>query len=510
MLRMKLSARSATVENQSSDVTIIPSFKGEENKGAVASTDRMLGGLLVKTIKRENFVAELGKTFIFHTHEKLPASRILVVGLGEKEKLKAERMRRASAAAIRVVKSLKARDVALILQNLKTSRKLDPAALAYSFATGALLGNYEFVKYQEERRKEVKRQALRSWTLIDKEPRTVKQFSRGLQEAEEYVQGVLLTRDLVNEPALHATPKRLVKEAEKVASKHPRISIKVFNEASLKKMGANALLAVSRGSDEPAFMIHLTYKPKSTPKKRVALLGKGLTFDSGGLSIKPWEGMKTMKIDMAGAATVLGIFSILSSRGSEHEIHGVIPASENLISGKAIKPGDVITALNGKTIEIINTDAEGRVILADAFAYLTLKKLKLDMVIDFATLTGACVVALGEQVAGLFGTDSKLNQAIVLASKKEGEQVWQLPLVEDYESLIKSQIADVANIGKTKWAGAITAALFIKEFVPKDIPWAHLDIAGPAWEEQGNVSYIPKGGTGFGVRSIWRFLENLS
>jgi leucyl aminopeptidase len=329
-------------------------------------------------------------------------------------------------------------------------------------------------------------------------------------KASKVIQGVYLTRDLVNEPGLHATPKRLVKEAQKIAKANSNISIKVFDEPALKKMKANALLAVARGSDEPAFLIHLTYKPKSTAKKRIALAGKGLTFDSGGLSIKPQEGMKTMKTDMAGAATVLGIFSLLAENNISHEIHGIIPTTENLISGKAIKPGDIVTALNGKTIEIINTDAEGRLILADAFSYLAKDEGKWDALIDFATLTGACVVALGEQVAGLFGNNSKLNEKILKASKNEGEQIWNMPLVDDYQDLLKSQIADLANVTKSKWGGAITGALFLKEFIPKDIPWVHLDIAGPSWEERGEIPYIPKGGTGFGVRSIIRFLSELS
>ncbi|MCH7951277.1 leucyl aminopeptidase [Patescibacteria group bacterium] len=507
---MQISAKRAKLESQRTDATILPCFQGEETKGMVSSIDRALNGVLARTIGEENFEGKLGKTFLFHTHGKIPARRIIVVGLGEKKELDAERLRRASAAALKLAKSVKAKTIAISPPPKNGQQMMSVEEEAYALATGALLANYTFHKYQKEKREEAEKHAPKTWTIIDASSRRTSLAKRGTAQAEQFIEGVILTRNLVNEPALHETPKRLVQEAEKIAKVAPAIKMRVFDEPSLKKMGANALLAVSRGSDEPAFLIHLTYKPVKKAKRRLALVGKGLTFDSGGLSIKPQEGMKTMKIDMAGAATVLGIFTILAKVGSKHEIHGIIPTTENLISGKAIKPGDVVTAMNGKTIEIINTDAEGRVILADAFAYLGKQKGKWDAMIDFATLTGACVVALGEQMAGLFGTDPALNEAILKASKGEGEQIWEMPLTEDYQRLIESQIADVANIGKTRWAGAITAALFLKEFVPKDTPWAHLDIAGPSWEESGEIPYIPKGGTGFGVRSIMRFLSELS
>lgn len=507
---MQISAKRSKLEKEQTDLTILPCFQDEESKGLLVSMDRALNGLLTKVMKEESFKGELGKTFVFHTHEKIPAKRIVVVGLGKRNRLDAEHLRRASAAALKVAKRVKAQKIAVALLNQKSITKLNSEESAYALATGALLANYTFYKYQKKEQKKAEQHAIKILEIIDDSQQKIKQAMRGVDKAEQVVQGVFLTRNLVNEPALYATPGRLVQEAEEIAKSSSSINIKVFDELKLKKIGANPLLAVSRGSDEPAFMIHLTYKPKSTPKKRIALVGKGLTFDSGGLSIKPQEGMKTMKIDMAGAATVLGIFSLLAKSNINHEIHGIIPACENLISGKAIKPGDVVTALNGKTIEIINTDAEGRLILADAFSYLGKQKGKWDALIDFATLTSACVVALGEQVAGLFGDNPKLNEKILKASKDEAEQIWNMPLVDDYQDLLKSRIADIANVSRSKWGGAIIAALFLKEFVPKKIPWAHLDIAGPAWEERGEIPYIPKGGTGFGVRSIMRFLSQLS
>lgn len=507
---MQISVKLAELSKEQTDATILPCFQDEEAKGLIASLDRAFNGYLARAIKEENFKGELGKTFIFHTHGKVPAKRLIIVGLGEREKVDVEALRRASAAALKAAKAIKAQKLALAFLNQKDIPKLNSQDLAYALATGALLADYTFLKYQRKERGKARKHAIKTWNIVDNSQARVNLAMKGVNKAEEHVGGVVLTRDLVNEPALHATPRRLVQEAEKIAKSSTNINIKVFDERKLKQMGAGALLAVSRGSDEPAFMIHLTYKPKPKAKKKIALAGKGLTFDSGGLSIKPQEVMKTMKVDMAGAATVLGIFSILAKNNIDSEVHGIIPATENLISGKAIKPGDVVKALNGKTIEIINTDAEGRLILADAFSYLGNQKEKWDAVIDFATLTGACIVALGEQVAGLFSNDQKLKDEILKASKIEGEQIWEMPLVDDYESRLKSQIADIANVTKLKWGGAITAALFLREFIPKNTPWAHLDIAGPAWEEQGEIPYISKGGTGFGVRSIMRFLSKFS
>lgn len=507
---MQISAKQTKLEKEQTDATIISCFQGEEIKGLVAQLDRALNGFLTKAIKDENFKGKLGKTFAFHTHEKIKAKRIIIVGLGEKKKVNAQRLRYASAAAFKAAKTFKAKIIVMTLPNEKDIADLSVKESTYALATGALLSNYTFYKYKKKEREKAQKHAIDSWTIIDKSQSTVNLAKKGISKAEQVVQGVFLTRNLVNEPALHATPVRLVQEAEIIAKSSSKISIKVFDEAKLKKLGANALLAVARGSDEPAFLIHLTHKPKKPAKKKIALVGKGLTFDSGGLSIKPQEAMKTMKIDLGGAATLLGIFSILAKNNFNQEIHAIIPTTENLISGKAIKPGDVVTALSGKTIEIINTDAEGRLLLADAFSYLRKQNIKWNAIIDFATLTGACVVALGEQVAGLFSNNSQLKERILKASKIEGEQIWEMPLVDNYQDLLKSQIADIANVAKTRWGGAITAALFLKEFIPVGTPWAHLDIAGPAWEKQGKIPFIPKGGTGFGVRSLIRFLNNLS
>jgi leucyl aminopeptidase len=264
------------------------------------------------------------------------------------------------------------------------------------------------------------------------------------------------------------------------------------------------LLGIAKGSDEDPKFIRLAYK--GTGKKTIVLVGKGITFDSGGLSLKPDSGMETMKMDMAGAATVLGIFSALKTVKPAVNVVGLIAACENMPSGKAIKPGDVVTALNGKTIEIINTDAEGRVILADALSYASQFE-KPDALIDLATLTGACMVALGEEIAGLFSNDKELAETLKTSAQKTGERVWEMPLVPEYRELIKGKVGDIKNSAGKKYGGAITAALFLENFVDPKIHWAHIDIAGPAFEEKGKP-LTPYGGTGFGVRMLLDFINN--
>jgi len=494
---MKISAKKGQLQDQAADLLVINQFQ-------VASIDKLLSKNLTTLIKEEAFKAKLGQSFLINTFGKIPAKRVLVVGLGKSKNLNSEKIRRASSTALKIAKKHKAKTIVSTLHG--SSENFDPQESAYAIATGSLLADYSFTNYQKSKAKLEKKHAIKSLTLVDHSQQKVNQANQGIDKALKTAPGVYLARDLVNEPGLKVTPSYLANTAKKIASASPQISLKVFDENQLKKMGAGALLAVSRGSAEPAYLIHLTYKPKN-PTKKIALLGKGLTFDTGGYSLKPSEFMNIMKIDMGGAATVFGIFQVISQLNPQVEVHGIVPTSENLISGRAIKPGDIVTALNGKTIEILNTDAEGRLILADALSYI--HNQKWDYVLDFATLTGACIVALGEKIAGLFSNNQKLTKQIIKASKKEGETFWPLPLVADYKDQIKSQIADLQNISKSRYGGAVTAALFLQEFIPPKTPWAHLDIAGPAYEEKNTIAYLPQGGTGFAVRSILRFLQNL-
>lgn len=504
---MNITALQGKLEKQTADLLIINLFEGVKTPGgATGAIDTSLGGLLTSLIKSEDFKGKLSQTLLIRIQGKHPAKKVLLVGLGKKSEFSSETIRRVAATALKTAKSLNCKSLISILHGAGEG-DIDPEDSAYAITTGTLLADYSFTKYQKDKAKEEIGKSITSFAIVDHNKVKATAAARGIKRATNVTPGVILARDLVNEPGLEATPTRLVNEAREITKQNPGIKIKVFDEKALKKMGAGALLAVARGSDEPAYLIHLTYHPKIKPTSKIALVGKGLTFDTGGYSLKPSGFMHTMKIDMGGGATVLGVFKILSQLKPSAEVHGIIPTTENLISGKAIKPGDIVTAMNGKTIEILNTDAEGRLILADAFSYI--RNQKWDAVIDFATLTGACVVALGEQIAGLFSNNSDLQNQIQQAADTEGESFWPLPLVKEYKQLIKSKIADIQNIGQNKWGGAITAALFLQEFVPEDTPWTHLDIAGPAFEEKGKIPYIPTGGTGFAIRTIARYLDQL-
>lgn len=321
-----------------------------------------------------------------------------------------------------------------------------------------------------------------------------------------FAESTMLVRDLVNEPAITMTPKHMAGIAEKLSSQ-PGVKVTVYGKSDMKKFKMGALLGVNAGSDEPPFLVHMQYTPKKKNVKKIAICGKGITFDSGGLSLKPTHFMDTMKSDMAGAATVMGVFSRIADLAPSVEVHGVIALTENMISGKATRPGDVLTAYNGKTIEVKNTDAEGRLILSDAMSWAE-DTIKPDFMVDLATLTGAQVIALGQEYAAIMGTDSKLVKRYKDAADESGELVWELPLAEDYKQFLKSPIADIANIASNRWAGTIMAGLFLKEFVEKT-PWIHLDIAGPAWVESRMLPYAPAGGSGYAVRTLMYMLRGM-
>jgi leucyl aminopeptidase len=318
--------------------------------------------------------------------------------------------------------------------------------------------------------------------------------------AQQVIPGVFLARDLINEPASVSTPTYLADHAAKIL-RSDGIRGEIWGPAKIKAAKMAGLLAVARGSIEEPRFIKLIYTPTGKPKKKIALVGKGITFDSGGLSLKPPKSMETMKHDMSGGAAVLGVMSVISHLKPQVHVTGYVPATENLPSGTAQKPGDIIRYKNGKTVEVLNTDAEGRLILADALIQ-AVNDIP-DVIIDLATLTGACVVALGSQIAGLFSNSQELSETLIRCGKEAGEQLWPLPLVREYKDDIKSTVADIKNTGSGN-AGAIAAALFLQEFVG-EVPWAHLDIAGPAFSEKDS-SYVPKGGTGFGVRTLARYL----
>ncbi|MFA3781449.1 leucyl aminopeptidase [Melioribacteraceae bacterium 4301-Me] len=366
-----------------------------------------------------------------------------------------------------------------------------------TFLEGIWLGNYTFDKYLSEKENPKK-------LIVNLYSSDYIIIKRIIKVTEHIMQSVYFARDLVNEPAVALTPMELAKRTKIELTKR-NVNVKIFDKRELQKRKMGAILAVGGSSINQPCLIVMHYKPKRKAKKKIVLVGKGVTYDSGGLSIKPTSGMIEMKADMAGGALVIGIMRAIALANLPIEIVGIVPAVENMLAGGSYKPGDIIKTSSGKTIEVKDTDAEGRIILADALEYAS--KLKPDQIIDFATLTGACVVALGEIAAGLMTEDDNLAEALLKSSNLTFERIWRLPFWKDYKDMIKSDIADVSNLGP-RWGGAITAGKFLEHFVDEKIPWAHLDIAGPAIKHK-STNYTEKYDTGFGIRLMFDYLSKI-
>ncbi|MFH1354377.1 MAG: leucyl aminopeptidase [bacterium] len=487
------------------DVLIVPITVGGDLPTSVPPGVQKI---IKERMRRMGFKGERGATELFVVSERsLKASFVGLVGLGRKDDGKnrmMEGMRRGIGQVMQSARQYGLRKVAVNFHGQKSGvATRDLAAASFE---GAALAGYSFTEYSERLRRQHRQRGVRQLLLlVDADEQAVVRVAAKM--TRQVMGGVELTRDLVNQPAEKMTPKTLVAEARALARKSFRIKAEVLDRHEAKQQGFSAFLAVAKGSNEEPYVIHLAYLPKEhrPETKKVWLVGKGITFDSGGLNIKPSEGMESMKTDMAGAATVLGLFSILDKLTVDIEVHGVIVACENMPSGEAYRPGDILTAKNGKTIEVLNTDAEGRIVLADALAYAA--EHKPDAIVDLATLTGACVVALGSTVAGLMGNDDELRDKIMVAAWEAGEGMAQLPMPDEYKGFLESAVADVRNIPTVRGAGgAITAALFLSEFVD-NVPWAHIDIAGPSYVERVCLPYYSKGATGYGVRMLAEFLR---
>lgn len=461
--------------------------------GVSASDSRKLFSLA----KAEGFKGEAGSVWVVHPADKRPAPRILVAGLGKKKEYSLEILRRACGSLARRSAAITLKELGIQIPRVGTFSAFDEARAA---AEGALLASYKFLKHKSK--SDEKPSTLASLFVISGSGGTLKETSRAVDRASLICDSVTFVRDWVNEPPSLKAPMVLAKLAQSIAKNGIRAN--VFEEADLKRMGMGGILGVGRGSLEPPVLIHLSYHSPQA-RRTIALVGKGITFDSGGLSLKPAESMETMKMDMAGGISVIGIFRALAKLKPKVNVEGYIPSSENMPGGRAYKPGDILKTYNGKTIEVLNTDAEGRVVLADALAYAAKKKP--DAIIDMATLTGAVIVALGEQITGVMGNNEDLISEVKSAFERSGEKCWQLPLPKEYKEQIKSRVADVKNIGNRREAGSIVGGLFLQEFV-NDVPWIHLDIAGTAWTDK-DLAYSSAGGTGCPVRSIIEFLEKV-
>ena len=495
---MKIFVKKGKLTETKSQAIILTLFEDSKKMTGVAlEIDKKSDGLISELIGNGDFEAKPSQVSVIYTRGALPAKRIALVGLGKHNELNLEKIRAAFAKVMQHLRNLNIKEAITSINLNFLPRKKDQ--MAQAVAEGALLGLYQYTPYKTVGREDLKEMEQLN-IIADKKDFSL--IESAIKKAQIITSAVYFARDLISAPANEMTPSIMAQKALEI-SRRKNVSCKVLDKDKMKEMGMNALLAVASGSNEEPKFIILEYAGGKKSAAPVMLVGKGLTFDSGGISIKPSDKMDEMKTDMSGGAAVMGVIMAAADLQLPLNITALIPSTENMPSGTACKPGDIIKSYSGKTIEVFNTDAEGRLILADALAYAS--EFKPAIVIDVATLTGACIVALGEDVIGMLGTDDKLKKEIEKAAQTTGELVWELPLWERYHELIKSDIADYKNSGG-RTAGAITAAAFLSKFVG-DSPWVHLDIAGPAWISK-DKTYIPKGASGVAVRLLVEFLRN--
>lgn len=466
----------------------------------VNDLDEALSGALRTAIKDDEFTAKRDATLSVMAYGKVPARKVLLIGLGPAAKVTSVELRAAAAKAAKVANADKATKLHLGLRGKGDAAELRAAA------EGVSLGCYRFTKYLTGDRRP--KRELESVSLGLRGLKSVKataEQKHAIAAGEAVASAINLARDLVNEPPNELTPAALADVAHDVAKAHG-LKVSIWDRAKIRAEGMKLLDAVGRGSSNEPRFIHLTYKPEKARKgrPRVCLVGKGLTFDSGGLCIKPAPGMGDMKSDMAGAALAIGAMAAIGALKPDVEVHCLVAAAENMPDGDAYRPGDVFGSLDGKTVEIINTDAEGRLVLADALAYA--RKLEPDLIVDHATLTGACLVALGTSTAAFYCNDEEVSKRYLDGARTAGEAMWRMPLIEELRDGLKSDVADLKHTGD-RYGGSIIGALFLREFIG-DRKWIHLDIAGPAYLDR--VSALgPKGGTGYGILAFLQYLDSL-
>ncbi len=484
-------------ETYSCELLLLFSFESPEPlEGPIQKVDLEWKGLISTLMKQGDFKGELFECRLFYTQGPLPAKRVLLTGLGKKGEFDLEKWRGAASKAGQFIRNSGMKQFVCPVKGFDS---LSEEELAESFVTGLLLGVYQFNEFKTLERDKIKE--IAEAILLGEKDEEIKSIRDGLRTGEIISEAVNMARDLVNGPSNQVTPTVLAEKAQLIAKEHG-MGVQVFEVSQAEAMGMGAFVAVAKGSQEPGKFIVLEYN-QGKGLDTIALVGKGITFDSGGISIKPSENMDRMKDDMSGAAAVLATLQAASKLQLPFHLVGIMPTTENLPSGKAYKPGDILKTLSGQTVEVISTDAEGRLILSDALTYSL--KYQPKAIIDLATLTGACVIALGDYVIGLFGNDGSFLRRIEEASVKAGEKTWRLPLWDEYSEYLKSDVADFKNVG-TRAAGAIIGAIFLSKFVEKT-PWVHLDIAGPASIDKERP-YIPRGGTGVGVRLLVQLLRD--
>lgn len=482
------------------DALVVTVYEDEgTNEPALKELDERAGGILSQLIGSDEMRGKQGDTVYVHCPGRIKARRLLLIGAGKREDFSFDTVRKVAGSAARLLRSKGVRSMAILRRS-----QLDLERSAQAAVEGAIAGLFE-PDFYKTRDKEERR--IDQLILMAANPGTEDALTRGVERGKAIGEAVNFARELINEPSSSLTPTELAERARVTATRFG-LEIDVLDEPQMKEIGMGALLAVARGSDEPARLIVLKYSPEmearfEPPSEVVAIVGKGITFDSGGLSIKPAEGMEKMKYDMSGAASTLAVMRAIAQLKPRINVICIMPSSENMPSGRAYKPGDVLRSLSGKTIEVVNTDAEGRLVLADGIAYA--RRLGATRIIDVATLTGAVSVALGSINVAILGNDREFVEAMRQAARDVGERLWPLPMDDEYRELIASDIADLKNSAGRN-GGTITAAWFLREFA-EDTPWVHLDIAGAAWDNE-RKPYMAKGPTGIGIRTIINYLCN--
>ncbi len=498
---MEIRAVVGDIATIKADAIIVNHFTGTKQLSEdTALVDRALDGAISKLIKQGDIKGKLNELTLLHSLGKLPADRIAITGLGKKPELTINKVRNAVAETCRYLRKKGVTSIASGAQGAGI-KGINKESAARTVTEGALLGLYTFRRYITKKENdfgEIKK------ILIVGNEREKPLLERAINKGRIMAEAANWARDLVNEPSNYMTPTQMADAARQLAQKYG-LQVEVLEKEQMAELGMGGLLGVAQGSQQPPKFIILNYKGRDTDEIDIALVGKGITFDSGGISIKPSEAMAEMKGDMAGGASVMATLIAIAQLKPRINVTALVPATENLPSGTALKPGDILTAMNDKTIEVLNTDAEGRLILADALSYAN--KLGAKSIVDVATLTGACMVALGRICTGVFSNNQQLADKVLAAGNETGEYAWQLPMFEEYKEQLKSDIADIKNIGN-RYGGAITGAKFLEEFVNKT-PWVHLDIAG-TYETDKEKGYLVKGATGVPVRTLVNLVLSLS
>ncbi len=483
------------------DAIVVNLFEGVERPGgATGAVDKALDGIISRLIACGEVKGKLGEVSIIHSLSKIPPRIVAVAGLGKQADFTPDKVRGAAGEFCRALRKLNCQRVATIVHGAGVGG-IEPDVASQCLTEGSLLGLYRFRKHVT---KEPEDQDIRELLIVERDAAKLPALESGCRKGKVIAEATNLARDLANEPANCMTPSDMAKVAEELARRHG-LDLTILEREDMEREGMGALLGVAQGSQQPPKFIVLSYKGDDKSAETLGFIGKGITFDSGGISIKPSEGMADMKGDMSGGAAVMAALSAIAQLKAKINATAIVAATENLPGGNALKPGDILKAINGKTIEVVTTDAEGRLTLADALGYAV--KRGLSPLVDVATLTGACHVALGDFCSGIFGNSQELVDKVIKAGVEAGERLWQMPMYEEYSELNKSDIADIKNSGG-RWGGAITAAKFLAEFVG-DTPWAHIDIAGTARSEKER-GYVVKGATGAGVRTLVNFALSLA